>query len=536
MKKIISFVLLSVFAFGLVACTDNPGEEKPNGGGNEEIEITETYEGTINFCIPFGADLPAYEKLVEEYNKYQPNVTVKLKNESTETYSSILQNDILQPYSESSINIFSGNYVSALVNDAAVDLYPYILRPNQYTGARWRDCLQTAAYISPGTTNTTKMMATNIISVAWYYNKTATTAAGVNAEEIKTWDDLLNACKTMQEAGYMHPMGVSVADQSYRGSQLSWLFRVYGDQYYRDLYDLIQAQEGDYCYDASLEEFVYAEDMPQPEDEPGWNMNTLRMQKLMLDKEDPNYAGPTSERYRELYANILKMSPYLQPDVLTTSDDLTGKFVAGGKTDPVFYIDVLGFGSKFTSLIKDSSNPFELGVFNFPVMEAEATQTRILRSLGGNSAWLAVRETKNKQTNAMCIDFVQYFMSPVGQEVFIEALIENDSSLSGPSTVIGVSYPEEWDEIYNNPELEKNGLCDRNQYLTYLIIPFEVFSKGESTKMYNLFVEQVQNGGTPTDQFFEEYYTIIYNETERLNQTKAYSRAEAWKTPEISPI
>ena len=178
MKKIISFVLLSVFAFGLVACTDNPGEEKPNGGGNEEIEITETYEGTINFCIPFGADLPAYEKLVEEYNKYQPNVTVKLKNESTETYSSILQNDILQPYSESSINIFSGNYVSALVNDAAVDLYPYILRPNQYTGARWRDCLQTAAYISPGTTNTTKMMATNIISVAWYYNKTATTAAG----------------------------------------------------------------------------------------------------------------------------------------------------------------------------------------------------------------------------------------------------------------------------------------------------------------------------------------------------------------------
>lgn len=536
MKKIVSLLILILFVFGAVACGQPTNEGDQNGNGGEGIEITETYEGTINFCIPFGADLPAYQKLVEEYNKYQPKVTVKLKNESTETYSSIIQNDILQPYSENSINLFSGNYVSALVNDAAVDLYPYILRPNQYTGERWRDCLDTAAYISPGTNNTTKMMATNIISVAWYYNKTATTAAGVKAEEIKTWDDLLAACKTMQEAGYLHPMGVSVADQSYRGSQLSWLFRVYGDQYYRDLYDEIQAQEGDYCYDASLEEFVYSEDMPQPEDEPGWNMNVLRMQKLMLDKGDPNYAGPTSARYKELYTNILKMSPYLQPDILTTSDDLTGKFVAGGKTDPVFYIDVLGFGSKFTSLIKDSSNPFELGVFNFPVMEAEATQTRILRSLGGNSAWLAVRETKNKQTNAMCIDFVKYFMSPAGQEVFIQALIENDSSLAGPSTVKGVTYPEEWDVIYNNPDLEKNGLCDRNQYLTYLIIPFEVFSKGESTKMYNLFAEQVRNGGTPTAQFFDEYYDIIYSETERLNQTKAYTRPEAWKTPEISPI
>ena len=84
MKKIVSLLILILFVFGAVACGQPTNEGDQNGNGGEGIDITETYEGTINFCIPFGADLPAYQKLVEEYNKYQPKVTVKLKNESTE--------------------------------------------------------------------------------------------------------------------------------------------------------------------------------------------------------------------------------------------------------------------------------------------------------------------------------------------------------------------------------------------------------------------------------------------------------------------
>ncbi len=537
MKKIAAICLTLLLLLCMAACrnnTDDPGNQ-PGDNTGDKPQVTTYYEGTINFCAPVGDQKQAYDRVIAAYQELQPGVTVKFTNESTETYPNIIKNDILTEYSENSYNIFAGNYVNDLIQDAAVDMYTYILKPNQYTGKRWRDCLDTAAYVSSGTANTTKMIATNIISVAWYYNKDVIEEVGIDVDSFENWQDLIAACATLKEHGYTAPFGVSVADQSYRGSQLSWLLRVYGDQYYRELYPLIQAQPEDYCYDESLPEFVYEESDPQPEEDAGWNMNVLRMQQLMLDKSNPNYAGPTSARFRELMDNILAISPYLTEDVITTSDQLTGKFVAGGKDAPVFYIDVLGFGSRFSNLIKESEHPFELGIMDFLPMEGEEMNTGILRSLGGNSAWLSVRESKNKQINDMCVDFIQFFMSPYGHSIFVQALIDTGSSLAGPCTVKGVDYPEEWKQVYDNPNIKKNGLCDRNEYLTYLVNPFEVFTTAW-LDIYNGLIDAVKAGGVTTDEFYESYYNTVLTEIERINKSKGYTRNEAWKTPTVSPF
>ncbi|NCA68235.1 MAG: extracellular solute-binding protein, partial [Clostridia bacterium] len=418
-----------------------------------------------------------------------------------------------------------------------VDMYPYLLRPNQYTYVqRWRDSLSTAAYITPGVTSSTKMMSTNTIAVAWYYNKNVINAAGVDIEAMENWDDFISVCQQVKDFGYNYPLGVSIASQSYAGSQLSWLFRVYGDQFYRELYPDIQAKEGDYCYDSLISGYEYDEDEAVPEDNITFNMNKLRLQSLILDKDNSDYSGPTSARFKELYENIFKMAPYIAPDAITTSDDLTGKFVNGGINDPVFYIDVLGFGSKFSSLVKDSQNPFELGLFDFLPMDAQTAQTRTLRSLGGSSAWLAVRNSKDKKTNDMCVDFVSFFMSPYGQKVFIDALIETGSSMGGPTTVKDVTYPQEWADMYGNDAIKTNGLCDRNQFIPNLICVYELYSNWNTT-VYTDFVTVMKtyNGDSSGIDFFNRYYSTSLSNIEANNSKSGYRSKDVWKTPAVNP-
>jgi hypothetical protein len=81
------------------------------------------------------------------------------------------------------------------------------------------------------------------LQTAWFINDVARDAAlmcGYTGNETpETWDELMDLCYYMQQAGYSNPLGISLDKDSISASQFTWLLRVYGDYYYRNEYQNI---------------------------------------------------------------------------------------------------------------------------------------------------------------------------------------------------------------------------------------------------------------------------------------------------------
>lgn len=66
------------------------------------------------------------------------------------------------------------------------------------------------------------------------------------------WDDLIKACGYIKEKGKI-PVALGGDYSCFWAWQGGWLYRVYTDQYFRDMEELAVAQPGDYCYDEELQ-------------------------------------------------------------------------------------------------------------------------------------------------------------------------------------------------------------------------------------------------------------------------------------------
>ena len=449
------------------------------------------YSGRVDIALDFEGTVKGWEALEKEYERLQgDSVDINvITTYSGSTYTNRLNNELTNPKTE--WDIVEGNLGYGSTRKRCVDMYPAISSYNPYCGEQtmWSSVLESAAYKTKEADNSGEsyIMNSEIMQTCWFINDEAFAAAAeqgylnANGEAAYpvTWDDLINLCQAMKDAGYSNPLGITLCDASIESLQFTWLLRVYGDYYYRQFYEYIMAGEvgakwSDYDAAATV-----------LEGKSTYGVQWAKLLNIMFDKEckfGKGYAGMTSEVYLDFVGNLAKMKGYLMKDTESTEfGALRDQFEtqSDGKSSPQIILDYQGFGINY-----EKSSKIELGYFDYPQMIAGKytkgefegedivdNENTITRDIGGNGGFLSVISHTDKAQNELNKDFIKFVMSPYGQTIYYKGLAAAGEVPKGLSSVKNnlVVIPNEWKEFFaeSNETITFNGDVDANPFLSW---------------------------------------------------------------------
>ena len=472
-------------------------------------------EGSIDVAIVFDGTEKGWEALANEYERlHDGSVFVNLHTTiSAKSYKETLNYEASGGKTE--WDIVQGNLLNhQTLNAKCVNMHSSIYKTNSYAGNKksWSSVLNTEAYItgSVGSDTSTYILNTENLQTAWFVNKNAMAKAGVT-ELPKTWQELIDLCAAMKEAGYNNPLGISLDEESVESNQFTWLLRVYGDYYYRNEYNNIM-------YDYSYEVNLSAED---PESDSGYNVQPTKLYNLILDTESEYYVGAKSAKYKDFISQFEKMENYLHPDALQKSQsNLRDMFQTQSEGDdsPQILLDYAGRGLSFAG-----SNKIDMDFFDYPIMESEFVdeEKTLLRDVGGSGGYLSIISHDSAQ-NELNLDFLKFVLSPYGQSIYYDALSKSDFSPNGITTVKNdlVVVPESWVEYFKTDKISFTGLSDNNEFVREFI---RYLGGQQSTKIDSKnFWQQYLKNKMDTDTFADEWHKSL------ITAWKAYANQMSW--------
>lgn len=505
LKAIGSIVLCLSLLFSVVACkgggdsTDEGGESSKGMITAKPLTISELGEGfnakylpdtnniralsgKIDVCLDFEGTQEGWLALADEYERLQGG-GVKVEVNTTLSGSAYAENLNTELTSTSTDwDIVEGNLGYGNTEKMCIDMYSSVATPNAYCGegVRWNEVLMPEAYRTKEADNSKKsfIMNTEIMQTCWFVNDVAFQAAvkegylnyyGLPQYPV-VWDDLINLCVKMEEAGYTNPLGITLCNASIESLQFTWLLRVYGDYYYRQFYKYIMAGE------AGTEWANYDPTVTVPENLAGYGYRHAKILAMLFDKEynkAPEYVGFESDIYKDFVGNLAKMKGHLIKDVTVTEfGDLRDKFKTQGadKSAPQIMLDYQGFGIDYE---KANSDKFEVGYFDYPIMQSEYVDSQtITRDIGGNGGFLSIINHKGDSAqNELNKDFVKFVLSPYGQTIYYKGLAQANKVPKGLSTVKNelVVIPSEWTTFFNESSktITFSGDADANIFLSW---------------------------------------------------------------------
>ena len=510
-KKLISSIsalmLCCSALFGAASCGSNSGTTESSGGnGGNKGMITakpltvsqlgagfnanylpdtskiQARTGKIDVCLDFEGTQAGWQALATEYERLQGG-GVKVNVNTTyagSTYADKLNAELTATSTD--WDIVEGNlgYGNTMVK--CIDMYPSVAALNPYCGTNvaWNSVLKPEAYRTKEAddSGTSFIMNTEVMQTCWFINDVAFQAAvdkgyenayGL-AEYPITWDDLINLCAKMEEAGYTNPLGITLCNASIESLQFTWLLRVYGDYYYRQFYEYIMSGTTDSTWDK------YDPTATVPEKFAGYGHRYSKILSLLFNKDcnwGPGYVGFESDLYRDFVSNLAKMKGHLIQDVDKKEfQEVRDMFLtqSGGKSAPQILLDYQGFGINYE---KSSATGFDLGYFDYPTMVSEfVPEDTITRDIGGNGGFLSVvNHLGDSAQNDLNKDFVKFVLSPYGQTIYYKGLASAGKVPKGLSTVKNelVVIPSEWVEFFNasNEVITFSGDVDANPFLSW---------------------------------------------------------------------
>jgi ABC-type glycerol-3-phosphate transport system substrate-binding protein len=337
-----------------------------------------------------------------------------------------------------------------------VDFAQYLSEENPYAGnAVWSDTLDGMALVPTGSNGEIYSLSFQSTQVSFYYNKAIFTAAGIDADDIVLWNDLIAACEAVKTYdGGIIPLAVNGSADSFWSGQMSWIFRTYVDQYFRDVTNEVRTQSGDWNFNRFKDEaWAYK---PYPSDYVG--MTQSEAQKAAWFNDDPRvYSynelrvlkgvtdgvyGHNTDRYKNMLANLMQVFPKYCGNAFTTQDDTS--FWTGKAAIALDTTDLLVEWKKKTDISPDTM--FELGRFDFPAMTshtdypAGAPAVNYTRSIGGPHGYYGIINKNAKQT-ALVMDFMKYWVSKAGQEIEMQKRKELGLCIKGVPYVKDVAIP-----------------------------------------------------------------------------------------------
>ena len=569
-KTLAAGLLALGMLFAAVGCGDGaPTGDDPDGklqtieGLDEkyypDLSSIEQYSGSIDVEIVLEGAYEGWAAVAEEYERLQNGqVTVNINRDHiTSTYPTLVDQACRDP-ENSTWDIFQGNY-STNQADCCYNLIGDVYAENPYAGnVSWTEVLQEESYNPPDQPTNTYLyvIRSSSIVTCWYVNMTAFNAAVAEGyrnadgkeEYPVTWDDLMNLCDYMEKAGYEDPLGISGNAASLTANQFSWLTNVYGDQYYREMYQYININEEDALWNEDSYEFEYDDTDPYIEQSRGFNYSVTKLWNALLDENEQymwntenyqyeegaskkayaQYVGAKSDKYACLLEQFQKMSDYLPADFSTTTvDDMESAFVSSRSQsgNPMIFLDLTSCGLSFDS----EEAGFELGMFEYPYMvcshEGEKhVNTQTLRDVGGAGGFLSILAHDDDQ-NELNVDFLMFFLSPYGQAIYTEALYEKGGVPDGPSLVKYVQTPEAWSAIFDS--ISYDGPCS-SPFFTYLLT-----NSGETGMQQNIYVPNMVKllGGTMTISDYQEAWDAsMWKGWDTLCQASGYNNT-CWQRP-----
>ena len=377
---------------------------------------------------------------------------------------------------------------------------------------------------------TTYIMNSEGLQTAWFVNDVARDAAiakgYTGSETPANWQELMDLCYYMQQAGYESPLGIALDQDSVNASQFTWLLRVYGDYYYRNEYQNIMLSE-DFEYDRT-------DINPEANLEYGVSANKF-FYSIFMRTDSNYYVGPESEKFQEFIEQLQKMKPYLRPSAASAEESglkaLRSEFgtQSKGKNSPQILLDYAGAGLAF---LQSQDEEFQLDFFDYPVMVSEyIPKGTALRDVGGNGGYLSIVKRDATQ-DALNLDFMKFVMSPYGQSIYYNALHSAGSVPMGMTTVKNnlVVVPEAWKAFFQTEKISFNGLVDSNPYISHLI---RSFSEGDATSATLVTNWQKYLTGTGADAMDTNAFCLAWENAMELDwkdYCATYGKDESLRT------
>ena len=465
-KRILSMALcLAMIAGVCTAC--GPSESASSGSaasgtGQTSSGEEKDFEGTItiNTQAGPGADA-AWQAVADAYTEKHPDVKVVIDLKPTDSYAEWIQN--MFGTENPTADIVNINLAGSSANDKSINYMEYADQISPYSGKKWTEQFNYEMQTRDLAKGEWNNLSLDSVQVMWFYNKDLFERAG--AEVPTTWDELVATCEKLYEAG-IQPLSIPGDFNSFWAMQMGWLAQVYADQTTRSMLEVYRAHEGDYDYDPDVDG-AFKLDISDPFNDDPWkvNQNPVRAYKAIVDGD----YDPASEGMKTVWTNFAKIFPkYAGGDAFFGTTDGVPLFY---QSKAAMYIDT---GSRLVSFKLDMDKlaageqimagngedeitgvkKFEMGTFNMPSMEGEGIEAPA-RTVEVATGFIGAVK-KDKEHDAMVVDFLMYFSSTEGQSLYLNTGLENGMTVQGPSLVNDVQLPDEYAQLFENLEFVGN--------------------------------------------------------------------------------
>ncbi|MBS4197002.1 ABC transporter substrate-binding protein [Lederbergia citri] len=542
--KTLCLLVISVcFVLILGACKSNTvtepnKEDKPNQPNQQEEnkEPEKKLEGKIRISLSGvaagqAADQSVWGKVADAYMEKNPGVEVIVDNKPTEGYqewvtAQFATGDVPE------VDLVTANVIPASVSDnKLIDFLPYFDQVNPYTNKLWKesfdlDTMQVNMDVYKATDQKYESLNFESIQIMWIYNKDILKEAGYD-QPPETFDDLMKMFEDIKKLGYT-PFSIGGNSTSLWSGKAGWAIRIYADQYFRDSIKLVHSQEDDYTWFDKLDgQWEYDPSDPYNDNRSHVTTNDLRVWKAIHEKEAP-YRMTDEPRWERFYENMKKLFSYASDGFAGMTDDEAYKEFLTGKSatmlgDPSFFWQIpKDFKDAELTGSEGGVEPFEYGFFNFPTIKddlvlADARTIHIPIGFYGAVA-------KDAEQNALTVDFLQFWTSPEGYNIYLEAIQNSDSmSLTGPPALKDIQLPSDMEEAFAQFESIGNmeGLPNAANVLARGLSDYQ-----PSVQDWVSLTQQYFAGKMSTKEYLEQYQKNIEKDFEGALKERNYELSD----------
>ena len=466
-KRLVALVLGGLMTASLLAgcggsASTDKSTETAKAGSSEEAVVsasssdvsenveTGTDDKTITVSVQSGVGVQEqWEAVAKAYEKLHPDVTIDVDLKAADGYDQWVQTAFTTE--DPKADIVNINLAGNTKTGKSINYSDYIDNDSPYSDGTWGEQFDVSKQRKTGATGAFDALSLESVQVLWLYNKDIFEKVGV--EPPTTWDELVNVCQKLKDAGYQ-PIAMPGNYDSFYSGTMGWLSQIYADQTTRSMVNENRAQEGDWDFDPDIDgSWTYDPTDPWNDDSDKVTQNPSR---AFANIKNGVYRGDT-DGMKAVWTNFAKVFPaYVGGDAFfgTDADGAKTLFYQGKAAMMVNGAwGVIDFMNDMKALdsgkdIEDSSGnaisnvqKFNLGTFNMPTMEGDKFEAPV-RTIEVALGFLGCI-SKTQEHNDLVVDFLEYYSSKEGQSIAINARLDAGGSVNGPSLVYGVEYPEE---------------------------------------------------------------------------------------------